>query len=223
MNHTPHPASPNALQEGLAKHLTPAQRACLAAARVGIAGCGGLGSNVAAMLVRSGVGTLVLADDDAVEPSNLNRQLFWPAHVGTLKVEALAEQLALLAPGVQLIRVPQRLTPHNIATVFAGCTVVVEALDKAEAKAMCYTALRQSTAFYVGASGLGGWGGPPLEVRRLGSRAVMVGDFTTPAEGATPPMAPRVTWAAAMQADAVINYLLRDAVPQAPCKGRDAP
>ena len=49
-------ASPNALQEGLAKHLSPAQCARLAAARVGIAGCGGLGSNVAAMLVRSGVG-----------------------------------------------------------------------------------------------------------------------------------------------------------------------
>ena len=215
--------SPNALQEGLAKHLTPAQRALLAATRVGIAGCGGLGSNVAAMLVRSGVGALVLADDDTVEPSNLNRQLFWPAHVGMLKVEALAEQLALLAPGVQFITVPQRLTQHNTAAVFAGCTVVVEALDKPEAKAMCYTALRHSNAFYVGASGLGGWGGPPLEARRLGSRAIMVGDFTTSAEGATPPMAPRVTWAAAMQADYVINYLLGDAVPQAPCKGRDAP
>lgn len=208
MKHTNLGHNPNALQEGLARHLTPAQRACLAAARVGIAGCGGLGSNVAAMLVRSGVGALVLADHDTVEPSNLNRQLFWPAHVGKLKVEALAAQLALLAPGVQLTPVPKRLTQHTIAAVFAGCTVVVEALDTPEAKAMCYTALRQSGAFYVGASGLGGWGGPPLEARRLGTHAILVGDFTTTAEGATPPMAPRVTWAAAMQADAVLACLL---------------
>ena len=42
---------------------------------VGIAGLGGLGSNIAASLVRSGVGSLVLADFDTVELSNINRQL----------------------------------------------------------------------------------------------------------------------------------------------------
>jgi sulfur carrier protein ThiS adenylyltransferase len=49
---------------------------------VGIAGCGGLGSNCAVALARSGVGRLVLADFDCVERSNLNRQYFFLSQVG---------------------------------------------------------------------------------------------------------------------------------------------
>ena len=54
--------------------LSETQRSRLRHARVGIAGAGGLGSNVAMMLARSGVGTLLVIDGDRVEPSNLNRQ-----------------------------------------------------------------------------------------------------------------------------------------------------
>ena len=51
-------------------------------ARIGIAGLGGLGSNIASALVRNGVGHLVIADFDVVELSNINRQVYTPAHVG---------------------------------------------------------------------------------------------------------------------------------------------
>ena len=56
------------------RYFTQEQRQLLAAARVGLAGAGGLGSNAAMMLARCGVGALVLVDGDSVEPSNLNRQ-----------------------------------------------------------------------------------------------------------------------------------------------------
>ena len=45
--------------------------------RVGIAGAGGLGSNCAVSLARSGIGTLVISDFDVIEPGNLNRQYFF--------------------------------------------------------------------------------------------------------------------------------------------------
>ena len=50
--------------------------AVLRAATVGIAGAGGLGSNAAISLARAGVGRLILADFDRIEPSNLNRQQY---------------------------------------------------------------------------------------------------------------------------------------------------
>ena len=51
-------------------------------ARVGIAGLGGLGSNIAAALARAGVGRIVAADFDAVELSNINRQMYTLRHIG---------------------------------------------------------------------------------------------------------------------------------------------
>ncbi|MEG1066035.1 MAG: ThiF family adenylyltransferase, partial [Erysipelotrichaceae bacterium] len=54
----------------------------LSKAHVGIAGCGGLGSNVAIMLARSGVKHLTLVDFDVVEITNLNRQAFRLSQLG---------------------------------------------------------------------------------------------------------------------------------------------
>ena len=66
-------------------------------ASVGIAGCGGLGSNIAAAIARSGVGHLI-ADFDTVELSNINRQLYSLLHIGKKKVSALSEILLQINP-----------------------------------------------------------------------------------------------------------------------------
>ncbi len=75
-------------------------RARLAAARVGIAGCGGLGSNCAAALARAGVGRLVLADFDLVSEANLDRQFFFRDQVGAPKALALADNLRRIDPAL---------------------------------------------------------------------------------------------------------------------------
>ena len=82
----------------LARHLPPGHIARLRDARVGIAGAGGLGSNCAMLLVRSGIRRLRIADPDVVDLSNLNRQFFFPGQVGRAKVDALAENLRALNP-----------------------------------------------------------------------------------------------------------------------------
>lgn len=74
----------------LAARIGTAARERLRAACVGIAGAGGLGSNIAVMLARSGIGALRIVDFDAVDASNLNRQHYFRQHVGMPKVEALA-------------------------------------------------------------------------------------------------------------------------------------
>ena len=66
-------------------------RTKLRGARVAVAGLGGLGSSIALMLARSGVGKLLLVDFDVVDVTNLNRQMYFIRHLGRPKTEALTE------------------------------------------------------------------------------------------------------------------------------------
>lgn len=220
----------HALEEGLRRYLSDDARRRLASARVGVAGAGGLGSNAAAMLARSGVGALTLVDFDRVEPSNLNRQLFWPEDVGRLKVEALADRLRALNPSLRVDVFARRIDASNARALFGvadaspsdapdaegggtpRCDVVVEALDEASAKGMLLRALAGRVGLLVCASGVAGWNGPPMAARRLGGGVVCVGDFVTTADAGCPPMAPRVTMAAAWQADVALTWLLGETV-----------
>ncbi len=187
--------------------LPPGALARLAAARVLILGLGGLGGHVALLLVRSGVGQLVLVDGDRVEASNLSRQPYFSSQVGWWKTEAMATLLRQIRPHIGLTLVPRYAAPADLPSLAQGCGCVVEAVDGAETKAgLVEAALREGYAV-VSASGIGGLGGT-LAVRRLG-RLVVVGDETTPCAGGTPPLAPRVTAAAALQADAALAFILQ--------------
>ena len=89
----------NAAEQGMAAYLGEERLAFLQTVTVGIAGAGGLGSNCAMHLVRSGFKRFVIADFDRVEPSNLNRQAFRLDQVGEKKVAALAENMRGVNPG----------------------------------------------------------------------------------------------------------------------------
>lgn len=129
----------------------------LAAAKVGIAGLGGLGSHIAMALARMGIGHLVLADFDRVDLSNIQRQNYTLAQVGELKTEATATNLRAVHPDIQLDLYPDRLTPANIPDVFAGCSLVCEAFDDSGQKAMLVSTLLAETQTRVIAnSGMAG-------------------------------------------------------------------
>lgn len=201
-----------ALQQGLARYLSAAQLAYLGQAKIGIAGAGGLGSNCAYLLVRSGIRQLRIVDFDVIEPSNLNRQLYWPDDVGRLKVTALRERLMLLEPALQCEALALRVTDANAGSLFADCDVVIEALDQAADKCMLAEQYAAAPMLFVAASGLGGWGqADTIRTRRLQGDFYVVGNEYSAADGATPPLAPQVMVAAAKQADVVINYLLAKA------------
>ncbi len=202
-----------ALQRGLMRYLSPAQLRAFGAGKVGIAGAGGLGSNCAMLLARSGVRHFLLADFDRVEESNLNRQAYFPEDLGRLKVDALAESLLRLDPGLEIELFPARLRAESLLEIFAGCAVVVEALDQAADKALLCNTLVRAGHFVVAASGIGGLGGSEgaMQKRRMGSRLVCVGDFTSEVGADFPPLAPRVMQAAALQAEAALEYLWANA------------
>jgi sulfur carrier protein ThiS adenylyltransferase len=199
------------LEALMAARHTPGVHERLKGATVGIAGAGGLGSAVAIALARTGIGHLVIADFDVVEPSNLNRQQFFIDQIGQFKVEALRDNLARINPFVRVSPWPVRLTAANIPTLFAEAQVLVEAFDAAEQKAMlAETFLTHCPGRpLVAASGLAGHGpANTVLTRRVAANFYLVGDGESAARPGAGLMAPRVGIAAHHQANAVLRLLL---------------
>ena len=199
------------LEALMAARHTPGVHAVLKKACVGIAGAGGLGSAVAIALARIGVGRLIVADYDVVEPSNLNRQQYFLDQLGQPKVHALRENLARINPYVTVEPHLLRLTPGNVASTFAQAQVLVEAFDAASQKAMLIEAFRKARPEIpmVVATGLAGHQPSNSIVTRWAGRGlVVVGDRETAAQPGTGLMAPRVGVAAHHQANAVLRLLL---------------
>lgn len=105
-------------------------QAKLGRARVLVVGMGGLGCPAALYLATSGIGTLVLADFDRVDESNLPRQiLYGPADVGALKVDAAKARLSALNPLVTIACRSERLDADALETAVASVDVVLDGTD----------------------------------------------------------------------------------------------
>ncbi len=190
-------------------YLTEVQRKILEKVRIGIAGAGGLGSNCAAHLVRSGIRRFVIADFDTVCASNLNRQFFFADQLGRLKTEALRENLLRINPNLDIVLFSGRITHENAPELFTECDLTAECLDDDKAKAMLIDALLPSGKPLVCASGLAGFGcSNRLKVRRIGRNCFMAGDMETSVSESCPPFSPRVGIAAAMEANTILALLL---------------
>ncbi|MEG2864090.1 MAG: sulfur carrier protein ThiS adenylyltransferase ThiF [Eggerthellaceae bacterium] len=200
------------LQRALAARLSPEQCGLLHQARVGIAGLGGLGSHIAVFLARCGVGMFHLVDFDRVEVSNLNRQHYFIEHLGQLKTEALAGQLARINPWIDVALDSVRVTEENAAGLFTDDLLLCEAFDVATSKAfLVNTLLAENPAIrIVAASGMAGVS-PANEVhtRAVGRRLYVCGDETTAVGGDAPLFASRVALCAAHQAHQIVRLILK--------------
>ena len=190
---------------------TPGVHAKLKAATVGIAGLGGLGSAIAVALARVGIGKLIVADFDVVEPSNLNRQQYFIDQLGILKTEALVSNLRKINPYVEVEAHAIKLTPDNIFPMFGKTDVMIEAFDRADQKAMllqAFTSAKPGVPF-IGASGMAGYAsGETIGIKPLGKNIYIVGDLETGAQPGCGLMAPRVGIAASMQANLALRLIV---------------
>jgi len=177
---------------------------------VGIAGCGGLGSNCAVALARVGIGRLVVADFDLVEEGNLNRQFYFYDQIGMLKVAALKQNLFRINPDVRVNTFDIRLCQSDIIEIFSKCDVIVEAFDKPEMKYMILDAVHNylPEKYLVMGVGMAGWGGNNLIHSRQSDKLIICGDEKNAISDKCPPLAPRVGIVANMQANAVMEILL---------------
>ncbi|MGK2907353.1 MAG: sulfur carrier protein ThiS adenylyltransferase ThiF [Desulfuromonadales bacterium] len=193
-----------------ARH-TPGVLEAVKGTTLGIAGVGGLGSAIAIALARTGIGHLIIADFDMVEPSNLNRQQFFIDQIGLPKVYALRDTLARINPHVRVTACHLRLTPDNIAEVFGHAQILVEAFDQAQQKVMLIEtfAARFPDRPIVTGSGMAGYGpANTILTQQVANNLFLCGDGRTAAAPGTGLMAPRVGVAAHHQANAVLRLLL---------------
>lgn len=177
---------------------------------VGIAGCGGLGSNIAVSLTRAGIGKLIFADFDIIEPANLNRQHYFISQIGLPKVIALQENLKKISPYTQMEAHQIRLNSNNIPQIFVSADIMVEAFDRAEMKEMLIETWLQHFPEkpIIAASGLAGWGNNELLQTKNTSNLYICGDEQSELEKGISPMAPRVGIVANMQANLVLELIL---------------
>ena len=188
--------------------LGPDAFARIQACRVGIAGAGGLGSNCAAHLVRSGFRRLTIVDFDNVEYSNLDRQWYFGDQVGRLKIAALCDNLKRINPDLELNLLPVRITAALVVELFADCDIVAECLDDAETKRMLVEKLLELGKHVVTVSGIGGVGNSDaIRVHAIRPGLILIGDLISDIATA-PALAPRVAIAAAKQADMILEQTL---------------
>ncbi|HEY3411275.1 MAG TPA: sulfur carrier protein ThiS adenylyltransferase ThiF [Propionicimonas sp.] len=194
----------------LARNMTSVSQR-LASAKVLIAGLGGLGSNIAVMLTRIGIGRLRLVDFDVVELSNLNRQHYFLAHLGMPKTDALRAQLLAINPHLDVETRQLRITEDNAGALAAGCDLVCEAFDQPDAKAMLVTTVLAQVPDVpiVSGSGMAGYFSSNLvRTERPLRRLYVSGDRVNEPVDGRGLMAPRVLVCAAHQANMIVRLLM---------------
>lgn len=179
-------------------------------AKVCILGLGGLGSNVAVLLARAGIGYLKLVDFDVVEVSNLNRQQYRISHIGIKKTEAIKSIIKEINPFVEIEVLNKKVDRKNILSVVGDVEIVVEAFDVAETKAMAIEELlTNGNKILISASGMAGLGSAnEIITRKIRDNFYLIGDNYSDYEEYSGIMSTRVMLCAAHQANVVLRLIV---------------
>jgi len=199
----------NAFEQGLLRYLKPEQWNTIQSKKIGIGGAGGLGSNCAIVLVRSGFKNFEIIDQDIIDASNLNRQQYYFNEIGLSKAEVTHKRLLDINPDLNIIVHKTQWNETIAEQFFKEADFVVEAFDNADWKFRFVEYCRKR--FPVIISGVGMTGlleKKPMSVKKLGN-VYICGDHTTDSHQGHPPMAPRVTQCAAMMAEIVLDLTLK--------------
>jgi sulfur carrier protein ThiS adenylyltransferase len=206
----------NVFEQGLLKYLKPEQLSLIQSKKVGIGGAGGLGSNCAMILVRSGFKNLEIIDQDLIDASNINRQQYYIAEIGLPKVEVLKKRLLDINPDANIIIHQTKWHEGNAENFFKGFDYIVEAFDVTDWKYRFVQYYAERFAVIVSGVGMAGLSEKkPMTVKRMGN-VYICGDRTTDSAQGHPPMAPRVTQCAAMMAEIILDLSLGVLPPQIP-------
>ena len=177
---------------------------------VAVCGLGGLGSNIAIALARTGIGKLILIDFDRVDITNLHRQQYKADQIGKSKTDALRENLLEIAPYVTLETHTIRVTKENAVHLLQGADIICEAFDDAECKAMLTNLVLETMPdkYLVAASGMAGMGSAnTIQTRRVSKRFYVCGDGASDISEVGSLVASRVMLCAAHQAHTVLRIL----------------
>ncbi len=178
---------------------------------VGIAGCGGLGSNCAVALARTGIGKLILVDFDVIKKSNLNRQYYYIDQLEQKKSFTLADNIYFVNDEVEVKAYDLKLGPKEIVEVYKDCDLIIEAFDFAKMKQMIIETVlsKMPDTPLICGIGIAGFGNNNTLRMEQHGNLYICGDFETEISEDIPPMAPRVGIVANMQANQAVEILIK--------------
>ncbi|MBO3443542.1 sulfur carrier protein ThiS adenylyltransferase ThiF [Clostridium sp. CCUG 7971] len=195
----------------IARH-TPNIHSKLEQGKVAILGLGGLGSNIAISLARIGVGKLVLADFDVVEPSNLNRQQYFIDDIGKNKTDALKENIKRINPFINIKTHNIFITKDNVE-YFNDVDIIIEAFDNPKYKAqICnYVLINMKDKYLIASSGMAGYyDSNIITTKKIRDKFYICGDFINEAKIGEGLMSPRVAICANHMANIATKILIEE-------------
>ena len=193
--------------DALASRIGKGEACKLRDSAVGIAGLGGLGSNIAVILARSGVGRLVIADHDTVELSNIHRQCYPLESIGMKKTDAVMMEINRVNPFCKVEKHDIELDESSL-DIFSDCDIVCEAFDSAENKIMLIEGLSAMGKTVISGNGMAGKGpANSIITRKVGDSIYICGDGISDVDDEGSLIPSRVTVCAAHQANAVIRII----------------
>lgn len=191
------------------RHGTDLQRK-ISKSCVAVCGLGGLGSNIAVLLARMGIGKLLLFDFDRVDLSNIARQQYFLSQIGMLKTEAITEIISRINPYCSVVTANIRLDSKNITTALKNADIVCEAFDNPESKAVLVDTVCEKfpEKYIVAASGMSGMHTANIiKTRQVTKKFFVCGDGESTIEKDGTLFASRVAVCASHQANAVIEII----------------
>ena len=176
-----------------------------------ICGLGGLGSHIAMILARLGVGHLHLIDFDEVDLSNIHRQNYNLDQIGMKKTQACKQNLERINPYIEITISDEKITEQNYLSLIQE-EIVCEAFDRANTKAWFVNAVLENLpqTYIVASSGMVGLDSANgIQTRKITSHFFICGDETSDLDSGLNLVASRVVVCAAHQAHAVLNIIQR--------------
>lgn len=132
---------------------------CLKTSTVLVAGVGGVGGYAVEMLVRAGVGNLVIIDDDVVKETNINRQIIATAkNVGTSKVQLMKERILEINPQASVLAIRDFIDEDNVGEFIRRFkpNFVIDAIDSISPKIALIKYCIENNVKIISSMGAGG-------------------------------------------------------------------
>lgn len=203
----------NAFEHSLLDYFSRDKLTIIQKVKIGIAGAGGLGSNLAVSLARTGFRNFEIIDFDVVETKNLNRQYYFLDEVGKRKVVALHARLKKINPDIAMKSFCVRLTDKNITNYFQDRDVIFEAFDNVPSKKNFLETFGNSGKLLVLSNGMAGVSNrAEIKVRQLNEKVYLVGDGVTCVGKKNPPLAPRVGICSSLMAQIALEAAITGAI-----------
>ncbi len=173
--------------------------------KIGIAGIGGIGSNIARLLAQAKAEHVKIVDFDCVEHSNLTRQFYTISQVGEKKTDSLKQNLLQIYLDMVIEVVEKRIGPGDSQHIFSDCSIVVEGFDDKSMKKIIMEELSENGTKLVSASGIAGTCMDTVCVRKMGNCHI-VGDFASD-QNEHALFSPKIAMVSAIMAGIVLTHI----------------